>query len=689
MNLESSTTALQSLRKREFKSSDIVEFFDEYFQNSKCYNWDTLSTNLDKCLRINRWEYLAFWLLIIRDEVLKYFDIVNNEQMYRYVTLHIPSLLDNQEPRVRTLVAEVIGDLAKIKDVSIYHDLGHTLLDGIKRTFHRVETTRPVVLGYETQVELDDTTGWKSLETYFCAYIYLVQGCGKPLLSNPNLVTDQEYELLVTNASTHINRHIRQVSLNFIDVIVTSLRGSEASQSNSVPWDDKILSRCCQAIALGLQDNWTQVRFAATVACRTLLQALSEQDRQYAWPKLLPRLCLNRHYVAEGVRVHSQETWRLIMGQTGRGLLAQYIEPVCYYYTQSTKAANHMIAEAACQAIAELATKVDRAAVLPYIPALLSALVACSAEESWPIRDAACVATGQVLRIFPNESRDVSEELFGRWQMNLTDSIWSVRENSAAAFGEVLRSEDATLRDEAARRTVDLLSANLSRANEELTLEQRRAQQIQFIPPAVLVELTSRQAGASLTDLPRVARADWGCCLDCVVLRAASAWEVSAGAVCLLTQLAQVFPDLTKQFLPRLWALLSLSHFKESPKLRSVVLQQLPLILTAIGKLAVKQGIEEYSHILFRILDPMCDEYPDAETCIKSLAAFIGPSILLSRVPEDMRHRFQAVLAAEVGAGGGVLGDEASMFVRKSVGGSLTSKLHLYPLPPPPDAPVT
>lgn len=54
-------------------------------------------------------------------------------------------------------------------------------------------------------------------------------------------------------------------------------------------------------------------------------------------PLLLPAMCLNRHYVAEGVRVFSQESWKLCFGTTGRQRVAQHIGAVVPYYTSQSK----------------------------------------------------------------------------------------------------------------------------------------------------------------------------------------------------------------------------------------------------------------------------------------------------------------------------------------------------------------
>ena len=89
--------------------------------------------------------------------------------------------------------------------------------------------------------------------------------------------------------------------------------------------------------------------------------------------------------------------------------MAAYCPLVVEYYISVADEHNHVVREAACHCIAELATKVEKTAVIPFVSELLGALMLCFEDESWPVRDAACVATGQfvlyvltVLMIFKN-----------------------------------------------------------------------------------------------------------------------------------------------------------------------------------------------------------------------------------------------------------------------------------------------
>jgi len=68
------------------------------------------------------------------------------------------------------------------------------------------------------------------------------------------------------------------------------------------------------------------------------------------------------------------------------------------------------VREAACHCISELCSKVvqenpeNKKCFEKHIENLLSALVDCFKDESWPVRDAACIACGSFVGTFPEES---------------------------------------------------------------------------------------------------------------------------------------------------------------------------------------------------------------------------------------------------------------------------------------------
>jgi hypothetical protein len=64
----------------------------------------------------------------------------------------------------------------------------------------------------------------------------------------------------------------------------------------------------------------------------------------------------------------------------------------------------------------------------------------CFHDESWPVRDEACLACGTFCIAYPEECRPELPTLFDRWTEQLTDQIWSVREDAAVALGDAIEA---------------------------------------------------------------------------------------------------------------------------------------------------------------------------------------------------------------------------------------------------------
>lgn len=71
-----------------------------------------------------------------------------------------------------------------------------------------------------------------------------------------------------------------------------------------------------------------------------------------------------RYYLADGVKLFSQETWRMFMGEAGREMVGKYAQDVTDYYCMASELDNHCVRESACHSIAEMAEKVRRCSVL-------------------------------------------------------------------------------------------------------------------------------------------------------------------------------------------------------------------------------------------------------------------------------------------------------------------------------------
>eukprot|EP00954_Amorphochlora_amoebiformis_P020109 1336982-Amorphochlora_amoeboformis.AAC.1 len=263
----------------------------------------------------------------------------------------------------------------------------------------------------ELREQMHDTEGWKSLETSFNALKCIITGT-KGAFSR---FVDDNFLALLEVASMHTNRFVREITYHTTAAI---------AQNCDIKTLENLANRTCTLLAKGLSDNWSQVRYASSIATRNLMvRAIKAGFAEKYLGILLPPMCINRYYVAQGVRIYSHETWRMVMGERGPELVAKYIDKVVKFYVSQAKADNHAVREAACACITELALKVEKKAVSPHVTVLLDTLIECFKDDSWPVRDAACNACGDFITAFPEESKPTMKKLYVLWFDHLKDSI--------------------------------------------------------------------------------------------------------------------------------------------------------------------------------------------------------------------------------------------------------------------------
>ena len=371
--------------------------------------------------------------------------------------------LEHNEPRVRSLVAKVVGQHTKLGITLYTQQAAHTILGTtiMNRSIELYKTTNQSLKDHlrsgrdtankskSSEGALDDTTGWRAMETnLFCIgsfvhasgglYFDLVRngvgtdtgtdtdtagGNGK-FLVDETLLKDIEYCCV-----THVNRHVRAAGIALLEQMVHACASSyqKASTETTTTQDNTntnnnamelltssesgLRQSIVNILKVTLSDNWSQVRMAASVLCRvfyvTLLDYAEQRqlhtdtdtdtnssssnmiDETNEWftstyPLLLPRMCLNRFYLAQGVKLYSHDTWRILferserLGFGGGGVenVANNAGPICRYYVKMCDADNHVVREAACQAVAELAFKLGRSVqfaeyLAPYVVMLL------------------------------------------------------------------------------------------------------------------------------------------------------------------------------------------------------------------------------------------------------------------------------------------------------------------------------
>ena len=132
-------------------------------------------------------------------------------------------------------------------------------------------------------------------------------------------------DLLAQRLLVHENRYSRELALD----LVTSLGGSAIS----TPQASQLLK---PVAARGLVDEWNQVRLAAILATRALLEPRLHLCSSEDLDLVLPSLCFNRFNVADGVRPVAQHAWTAVVKTKGAELLqARRAKLVDFYVNMS------------------------------------------------------------------------------------------------------------------------------------------------------------------------------------------------------------------------------------------------------------------------------------------------------------------------------------------------------------------
>lgn len=651
--------------------------------------------------------------------------------------------VEHPEPRVRSLVAQVVGAHARLAASlpnlagGIGDDADHressregdellataieearrgrrevhaTILSSLKEHLRMTGPSRAENPSAASDGALDDTSGWRALETNLHALASYVDGCGVGGgAAGGGTYADEELRLLDPRSSPddddgdawflaglqmccmdHVNRHVRAAGAAVLGVLVKSCVRSKHRERWDLLVDEDSALRVTlrEVLRSTLADNWSQVRMAGSVLCRRFVRALlrvrsssggkeaneeadGDDEELTAFedaagdlvPILLPRMCLNRFYIAQGVKLYSQGTWRLVFGGTGEealrggggaGAVARSAAPLCRYYAKMCDADNHAVREAACQGVAELAQKVGQHPIYaeylsPYVTMLLQALLMCFHDESWPVRDEACLACGTFCRAYAVECAPELPTLFSRWTEQLTDQIWSVREDAAVALGDAITAYGP----EMFQKVLATTRKGIPAARDQPPMSREEYKKLQNDAEAH----TGNQLYSCGSLAPKLRKGGAGRigCMSCLVNRPKAPWEATDGCVYLLRELCVRFAnqddteregiimtdDVLVPLLTELADVCRLSHYPQSDDLRTTLWRQLPPIAEALGKRRFKRMyLDLFVELLAKNLD---DRYGSgasqlsihaAGQCAEELANLIGVGILRGRIEE-------------------------------------------------------
>lgn len=524
--------------------------------------------------------------------------------------------LSHAEVRVRTVAGELLGVLCQLTHGDAYRRTKQALIDLLSHDLER-------------QVADDDdikhqSVGWRHLETSMKCLQQMINKCGD------SFRIEQKLMQLMLKTLEHENRFVRETGFYVsAELFATPVRIAEnaivTEMSNTV----------AQYIAKGLADNWSQVRLASSKAARNFL-VNSEQPQKH-YDELVPRLCLNRYYIADGVRIYTQNTWKEIFGEAGKKVVEEHIDAIVKYYIHATQANNHAVREAACHCIAELAIKVDPHSTKRYADELIEALLDCFKDDSWPVRDAACVSCGNLLIEFHQQVKAHQQTLYKLFLANLEDPIPSVRAGAAISIGKYVKvygDEELDTVVNQLREGFDYIKTQPEDSENFVGLNKKPAVFGVVKNVAINDANHTDQIMYSCGSLaPKMGRNKLGGCTDCHFQRASKPWERSDGCVYLLVELARFYPAAATELIPNLVQATTFKHFPQHQVFHETVCKQLPILATLVGKRIFKQQLDQLLPVIFYAV---ASDVPltsvAGEQCLQQLAKFVGSGILRGRI---------------------------------------------------------
>eukprot|EP01147_Barroeca_monosierra_P004861 gene4864-6883_t len=247
----------------------------------------------------------------------------------------LTELLTHHEFRVRREAGTYIGTLcATFGTDNIYagHIEGvirHCIVDNLERKIDQEEvSTLKQKLGMDKNIPdgavFYESAGWKTLETGYKALLDVISNSGEMFCK---YVTMDLIDIVFSGLK-HMNRFVRETGYYACAELIKIIKTDTADPMHQGVSYSEFTHAMAQQLAIGLSDNWSQVRMASSVATRCFFMGMQEETRKEFFPLLIPRMCLNRYYVAEGVKLYSQESWRIVSNGNGIQLVETYIGSV-------------------------------------------------------------------------------------------------------------------------------------------------------------------------------------------------------------------------------------------------------------------------------------------------------------------------------------------------------------------------
>ncbi|GMH64351.1 hypothetical protein TrRE_jg1602 [Triparma retinervis] len=525
----------------------------------------------------------------------------------------IVSAQEHAEPRVRTLAASLLEKLFNnsVDPSKLFDEILPSVWAGIEencdtkrevpdlKTDLAADPAAPKIKNVEG-VALDDTSGWRNLEASLACYDNIVKGLGHSFFQQGT--KDEDVTMFLNKPN--------------LDVLVPT----------STP-------AVLQVLKGGLSDNWSQVRMASSVLCRAYLFPLDPASRKQADKVLIPFMILNRFYLAKGVRLYSQETWRQKVAN-GKEVLETHLPAVIRHYVKVLDEDNHVVRESAALAIGEIVEKIERTKVEPHLTLIGERVKAAFYDESWPVRDRACVCLSLI-----GKRWGVEDKVWDLIVNNLKDQIWSVRENAAWGLVQCLEKRPEKLESLISKFKKDIgsTSAEPRRTRKDVEqqandLDRHRNQQLY-------------SCGSLVPKLHKSANRVTGCS-DCMITRPTRVWEISDGCAYLQMHVAaerKVGEEEVLEIMEQAVDATRHEEYLEHESLKTTILKVFNKVVDTRDK---KELERHYCNFFIRYIVQRCGAGGlgdglgnlmmfEGERCLRTIKAMLGEAIFWERVEEN------------------------------------------------------
>uniref|UniRef100_A0A915HM44 Uncharacterized protein n=1 Tax=Romanomermis culicivorax TaxID=13658 RepID=A0A915HM44_ROMCU len=401
--------------------------------------------------------------------------------------------------------------------------------------------------------------------------------------------------------------YVRELSVNILNdiILLHNVQAEIYTGSESLFFN---VDESARMIATGLSDEANHVCLAACSAFIELWKFLKFKSLETnAYSNLfLPRLCLLRYCVAEGVRHKAADAWLIFADSNGQSLLEKELALVADYYAEKFRSENYMTRQCCCHASAEFVRKLDKESVRPLVVQIFDNLVNQLIDRSWEVRDSANLVCGEYVDKFPVEclpllnkpnQKNALEFLFN----NLGNDSYLVRSSAAQTLAKILDISsnsdvlDVDVKASIHSRIINEVKSGLDMTNTEI----------------------DKLDNPSNNSTSRIK------------------WQIADGCIQLLAEMtsyqklaAQVF-----QLIPSLISALYHRNYKEHVVLLDTMIRRLPDMIKNIGKQRFKAVLDDFIEPLFYSLD--CG-YPQitkkASDCMLTLSQLLGPSIWKAKI---------------------------------------------------------